>query len=533
MAGRAAPAARGGEGAHATQRRAGAAAAGAAVGPDRQGISVRNRRGERLAGGSVPRALAAPRLPLHVRAGLHRRLSVLLGDRGWVQRHRRPPGQPRRHALCGFAGAAREAAGVQAADGVDVSLGVLVRKRLQLRLQRRGHRAAAARRRHRVQLPARGGQAAGPARHHDGARARRRGPRRPDGGEHRDRRGHLHARAAGHERVRAPGRRRLPRLFLLCARTGRPLGHVPGARPRPQGTQRAQHLVAPPRRVRGLSEVMIVVAEVRDSRFSRRSALDRAAERALLGVSALLFAASTAVTIVWCASMSTMGDMPMPGGRTMSMAWMRMPGQTWPGAAASFLGMWVVMMVAMMLPSLVPMLRRYRQAVGRTGETRLGRLTVVVGVGYFFVWTVFGMAVYPLGVALAAIEMRQPALARAVPIAVVVVVLIAGSFQLTAWKARHLACCRESPGRGHTLPADAGTAWRHGLRLGLHCSHCCAGLMAIVLVIGVMDLRAMAVVAAAITVERLAPAGERVARAIGAVVIGSGLLLIARAAGLG
>jgi predicted metal-binding membrane protein len=34
------------------------------------------------------------------------------------------------------------------------------------------------------------------------------------------------------------------------------------------------------------------------------------------------------------------------------MAWMRMPGQTWPGAAASFLGMWVVMMVAMMLPSL-------------------------------------------------------------------------------------------------------------------------------------------------------------------------------------
>jgi Predicted metal-binding integral membrane protein (DUF2182)/Bacterial protein of unknown function (DUF899) len=182
-----------------------------------------------------------------------------------------------------------------------------------------------------------------------------------------------------------------------------------------------------------------------------------------------------------------------------------------------------------MLPSLVPMLRRYRQAVGRTGETRLGRLTALVGVGYFFVWTVFGMAAFPLGVALAAIAMQQPALARAVPIAVGVVVLIAGSLQLTAWKARHLACCREAPGRGHTLPPAAGTAWRHGLRLGLHCSHCCAGLMAIPLVIGVMDLRAMAVVAAAITVERLAPAGERVARAIGAVVIGAGLFLIARA----
>src|SRR5436309_14493584 len=185
-----------------------------------------------------------------------------------------------------------------------------------------------------------------------------------------------------------------------------------------------------------------------------------------------------------------------------------------PGAAGSFLCMWVVMMVAMMLPSLVPMLWRYRQAVGGTGEARLGRLTVLVGVGYFFVWTVFGMAAFPLGMALAAAEMQQPALARAVPIAVGVVVLIVGALQFTAWKAYHLACCREAPGRGRTLPADAATAWRYGLRLGLHCSYCCAGLMAILLFIGVMDLRAMAVAAAAITVERLAPARERVPPAL-------------------
>jgi predicted metal-binding membrane protein len=231
--------------------------------------------------------------------------------------------------------------------------------------------------------------------------------------------------------------------------------------------------------------------------------------------------------------MSALGEMPMPGGWTMSMAWMRMPGQTWPSAAASFLGMWVVMMVAMMLPSLVPMLLHYRQAVGRTSETRLGRLTALVGMGYFFVWTVFGMAVFPLGVALSEIEMQQPALARAVPIAVGVVVLIAGALQFSPWKARHLACCLEAPGRDRTLPAAAGTAWRHGLRLGLHCSQCCAGLVAILLVIGIMDLRTMAVVTVAITVERLAPAGERVARATGAVVFGAGLFLIARAAGLG
>src|SRR5678815_6196376 len=104
---------------------------------------------------------------------------------------------------------------------------------------------------------------------------------------------------------------------------------------------------------------------------------------AFFGAAGLLFAASTAVTIVRCASMSAMGEISMAGGWTMSMAWVRMPGQTWPGAASSFLGMWIVMMVAMMLPSLVPMLSRYREAVGRTGETRLGRLTALVGVGYF------------------------------------------------------------------------------------------------------------------------------------------------------
>jgi predicted metal-binding membrane protein len=198
------------------------------------------------------------------------------------------------------------------------------------------------------------------------------------------------------------------------------------------------------------------------------------------------------------------------------MAWMRMPGKTWPGAAASFLGMWVVMMVAMMLPSLVPTLWRHRQA-------GLGRLTALVGVGYFVVWTVFGIAAFPLTVALA----------RAVPIAIGVVVLMAGALQLTPWKARHLAWCREAPERGRTLPADAGTAWRHGLRLGLHSSSSCVGLMAILLVIGVMDLRAMAVVTLAITAERLAPAGERVARATGALAMGAGFFLIARAAGVG
>jgi len=261
-------------------------------------------------------------------------------------------------------------------------------------------------------------------------------------------------------------------------------------------------------------------------------ASERTSHRAFIAVSALLFVTSAALTIFWSAPMPAMQGMPMPGGWTMSMVWMPMPGQTKIEATASFLGMWVVMMMAMMLPSLVPMLWRYRKAVGRGGESRLGRLTLLAGLGYFSVWALFGLVLFPLGAALAAFEMELPALARAVPVAVAIVVLIAGGFQFHPRKARHLACCRETPGRSSTLPANIGIAWRQGLHFGCHCGLSCANLTAILLVIGVMDSRLMALVTAAITAERLAPAGERVAQAIGVVAVGAGLILFARAAGL-
>ena len=248
--------------------------------------------------------------------------------------------------------------------------------------------------------------------------------------------------------------------------------------------------------------------------------------RIFFGVSALVFAASAMVTVVWSASMSTMEGMWMPGGWSMSMTWM--PGSDWSSPAISFLGMWVVMMISMMMPSLVPMLVRYRKAIGAKSNGPVGWLSLLVGTGYFFIWTVFGIAVFPLGVAMATAEMRLPELSRAIPVAAGVVVLVAGLLQFTRWKSKQLDCCRQA-GCSIKTPASAGRAWQLGLRFGLHCIQCCFGLIMILLVIGVMDLRMMVVVAIAITAERLAPAGIRVAQTIGALAIGAGLFLTARA----
>src|SRR3569623_3485812 len=130
--------------------------------------------------------------------------------------------------------------------------------------------------------------------------------------------------------------------------------------------------------------------------------------------------------ISWSSSMAAVEEMAMPGGWTMSLAWMRMPGLSWLDAAASFLGMWSVMMVAMMLPSLVPMLWRFRCVVGAKAGRRVEALTVLVGVSYFLVWSSLGALVYSIGVPLAALAMQHAALSRAVPLAGAVTMLLAG-----------------------------------------------------------------------------------------------------------
>jgi predicted metal-binding membrane protein len=251
----------------------------------------------------------------------------------------------------------------------------------------------------------------------------------------------------------------------------------------------------------------------------------RVSQRVFFGVVVLVFALCVGLTVVRCMSMSTMPELPMPGGWSLSMTWAPMCGQKWPRLAVSFVGMWIVMMVAMMLPSLAPVLWRYHEALGKTGEMRAHRLTALLGIGYVFAWAVFGVIVFAFGFALMVLAMRSSALSHALPAASGVVVLLAGVAQLSSWKARDLACSRVA-----SLHV-ARSACLQGLRLGLNCIACCAGLTAVLLVNGVMDLRAMALVTLAVSAERLAPAPERVAQVIGVVVIVLGLSMLARVVG--
>ena len=246
--------------------------------------------------------------------------------------------------------------------------------------------------------------------------------------------------------------------------------------------------------------------------------------RRFIAVAALVFLASVLAMYAMHASMSSMSNLPMPGGWMLSPTWTPMCGRTWLRAAASFVGMWIAMMTAMMLPSFAPLLWRYRATLRRAGVPRITRHASAMTFGYLCAWTAVGVASFVLGARVAELAMRMPAIARAVPLAGGVLVLLAGALQFSAWKTAHLACCRHVASHDH--PRAACIA---GLHHGFHCACCCAGLTATLFVFGIMDLRAMALVTVAITAERLAPPHEYVSRGIGVVLLVIGCLLIVHA----
>jgi predicted metal-binding membrane protein len=241
----------------------------------------------------------------------------------------------------------------------------------------------------------------------------------------------------------------------------------------------------------------------------------------------VVFAIAVALTLSSSRMMS--GAMPMPGGWTMAMAWMRMPGQTWLSAGAMFAGMWLAMMIAMMLPSSLPMLLLYRGVITFRGERHTTVLTALMASAYFVVWTVFGLIAYGIGVSIADGAMLSPAFSALVPVGAGAALVVAGMYQLTPWKSACLKHCRDPL---ELVASHLHPGWRGAVALGVHhglfCTGCCWALMVMQLVMGVMNLGAMAAIATVIALEKLVARGQLIARVVGVGAIVAGVFLLAR-----
>ena len=214
-------------------------------------------------------------------------------------------------------------------------------------------------------------------------------------------------------------------------------------------------------------------------------------------------------------SIYSMGyDMKMPGGWTMSMMWMRMPGQSWLESGLSFVLMWLAMMVAMMMPSALPMFLKTR---------RQWSSLCFMASGYFTIWLIAGVVIYPLGIAFGILTMRSELLSSIVPLLSGVSLIAAGVIQFTPWKMTHLLRCRSSAGCAISCPQDE-PSFRLGCKQGAACCICCAALMTIQLVLGIMNPLVMAVVAIAIAAEKLLPRPEITTRLFGLAAIFTGII---------
>ena len=185
-----------------------------------------------------------------------------------------------------------------------------------------------------------------------------------------------------------------------------------------------------------------------------------------------------------------------------------------PAAAALIM---VAMMAAMMLPSVAPTLWRYYRQLRAMRVPQAGQQTALFAVGYASVWVVIGLALFAFP------------FSRVASWAAAAVVLCAGALQCSRWKTKQLLRCDKVCVSARAIPGNIMAVWRDGCRLGIDCGLSCAAPVAVLCVAGLMDARMMVVITAAITAERVAPAGARIARLTGAIAIVIGVVLCVQA----
>jgi predicted metal-binding membrane protein len=194
------------------------------------------------------------------------------------------------------------------------------------------------------------------------------------------------------------------------------------------------------------------------------------------------------------------------------------------GTLGWFLGLWIVMMAAMMLPSAIPTVALY----GSLAKERRHLASAFFVAGYLAVWAAAGVVAFALATAGGRVAGGALAWNRAGRWAAGATLLVAAAYQLTPLKDACLAKCRSPLGflLGSWRPGVLG-GLRLGLSSGAWCAGCCWALMASLFALGVMSIGWTAFVAGLVALEKILPWRRVAAGATTAVLGALGLLLLA------
>ena len=238
----------------------------------------------------------------------------------------------------------------------------------------------------------------------------------------------------------------------------------------------------------------------------------------------VILAAVTAVTVVAWAylvylarSMSAMAVMDMAPAMVMPQA------KSWGTFELPLLFlMWTMMMVAMMLPSATPLVLMFARARRRHATRVVGPAATLL-LGYLFLWTGFSGLAALAQWSLHNASLLSPMMASTSPWLSGLLLLSAGAFQFSPVKRACLVHCRSPLGFVTSEWRDGPRgAFLMGLKHGWYCLGCCAVLMSLLLVAGVMNLLWVAALGVFVLLEKVAPAGARLGRMAGAVLVAGG-----------
>jgi len=254
-------------------------------------------------------------------------------------------------------------------------------------------------------------------------------------------------------------------------------------------------------------------------------------DRVVVGVVLALVIALSWAYVLWLAAnmempATDMSGMDMGLGRIEAMAAPAL--ERWTLTDSGFMAlMWVVMMVGMMTPSAAPMILLYAR-VGRRAASE-GRPFAATGWfagGYLLAWTSFALLATAAQWALEQAALVTPAMVGAANVFGGSVLIAAGLYQWTPLKNACLSQC-QAPllfiQRHGGFRRDPAGSLKLGAEHGLYCIGCCWALMAILFVVGVMNVLWIAAISVFVLLEKIVPGGNKLARVAGAALIAGGI----------